>query len=106
MTLAISPSIVREAQSAQTTCVGNMARSITNKTDELIMSTLKAHTELTEIEIAEVIHRVGKHYYSDGTEVWLFDGVPLIRFWPLQYEDIESKTGWSMKATRSYQLLI
>ena len=82
-----------------------LARKVAKFKDDMMMDAIKARVG-DDIVVYDVVSRAKIDVFQDGVEVFSFDGVPLIRFYPMtiQHEG-DFINGFSMTATTPYEIL-
>ena len=82
-----------------------IARVSASSTDDLISAAILRQTGQPEIILADLARLGCRKVLPDGTEVFAYDGVDLVRFWPMDVQTGLSPTGFKVTASRQYQLL-
>ena len=82
-----------------------ITRSPADKTDAVIRSAILKQSGKTELVLADVARFGVLKIYPDGTEIFAYDGLDLIRFFPIEISTVETKGKTTLTAKRNYQLL-
>lgn len=73
--------------------------------DDILRKAIVTHTGSETIDLVELARHGRLAKFPDGTEIFSYDGVDLIRFWPCRFIHSHDKHCYRMRAVRNYQLL-
>ncbi|OHD24896.1 MAG: hypothetical protein A2Y38_16320 [Spirochaetes bacterium GWB1_59_5] len=74
---------------------------VSNKDNQILSSILRVCPGFTMSDISEIMRRGRIDVYPDKTEVFHWDGQPLIKFWPMELNMENGK----ITATQPYRVL-
>lgn len=82
-----------------------MSRSLAGGVDDILRKAIIAHTGSEAIDLTDLARRGRLAKFPDGTEVFSYDGVDLIRFWPVRFCQSSDSDCYRLRAVQDYQLL-
>lgn len=83
-----------------------LSRSIAAHGDNVVRRAILLHTGADEVVMADVSRLGSVAWLPDGSEVFSYDGVELIRLWPVQLSTKIENGSTVVTASRQYQMLI
>ncbi len=84
------------------TLAKDTASAVVNQKDAAILAAIVSHCpDFTTLNTEEVKHRGRFEVYPDKTEIFVWDGQPILKFWPMEL----SMENGKITATQAYQVL-
>ncbi len=97
--------MVRDQIKLSSRAVG-LAAEIAYKTDLIIFDSIAKHIE-REFSLDDVGRSGHRTTMPDGSEIFSYDGIALVQFWPVIIDTLAEASGsYIVTATRQYQNLI
>lgn len=83
----------------------SLSRGVATEGDEIVRRAILLHTgkDVVMTDVAR-LGRVAR--FNDGTVVFSYGGIDLIRLWPMQVKTIHENGLTVMKASQQYEMLI
>jgi hypothetical protein len=81
--------------------INNLTDQMIIRRDELISASVMDKLG-DSIVLSKNIDRMCKKTYPDGTEVYAIDGKDIIKFYPMQFEQVVKGNSIKLKATQKY----
>lgn len=81
------------------------SRAMAGKMDDEIRTAILRHTGESEIVLADVARLGVQKIMPDGTIVFAYDGVDLLRFWPIEFHTDNSGDAFKVTVSQKFQKL-
>lgn len=82
-----------------------LSSSLAAGVNDILRKAIIAHTGCETIDLVDLARRGRLAKFTDGTEVFSYDGVDLIRFWPVRFCPPSDRDCYRLRLVQDYQLL-